>query len=75
MNYEDYERVYLKLKGELKEGTKTNYGIFSHWSENKAAIFKHGWVGYYSLLMIEIEKDKDDSSEKINRMLKALNLR
>lgn len=51
-----YAAVYSKLSCLLTKGTKTNYGIFSHWSKDKFAIFESGWVGYQALHFIQIEK-------------------
>jgi hypothetical protein len=46
--------VHEKLVSLLTKGTKTNYGIFSHWDEKNFAIFEKGWVGYESLHFIQL---------------------
>jgi len=56
LSTEYFAAVHAKLVSLLTKGTKTNYGIFSHWDENNFAIFENGWVGYQSLHFIQIEK-------------------
>lgn len=72
-----YAAVYSKLSCLLTKGTKTNYGIFSHWSKDKFAIFESGWVGYQALHFIEIENEetKKTDAEKLRQMLRANGLR
>lgn len=72
-----FSAVFSKLSNTLKKGTKTNYGIFSHWDSNNFAIFESGWVGYEALHFIEIqdEEAQKKASEKLNRMLRANGLR
>jgi hypothetical protein len=48
--------VHAKLVATLTKGTKTNYGIFSHWRDDHA-IFETGWVGYYALHFIQVERE------------------
>jgi len=48
-----FASVASKLSDTLKKGTKTNYGIFSHW-DGQTAIFESGWVGYQALHFIEL---------------------
>ena len=72
-----FAAIQAKLAMILEKGTKTNYGIFSHWDANNFAIFESGWVGYQSLHFIEIinEESEKKSLEKLNRMLRANGLR
>jgi hypothetical protein len=49
-----FAAIQAKLAMILEKGTKTNYGIFSHWDEKNFAIFEKGWVGYESLHFIQI---------------------
>lgn len=69
--------VHAKLVATLTKGTKTNYGIFSHWDANNFAIFESGWVGYEALHFIEIENEetKKTDAEKLRQMLRANGLR
>lgn len=72
-----HSAVFSKLSDTLVKGTKTNYGIFSHWDSNNFAIFESGWVGYQSLHFIEIENEetKKTDAEKLRQMLRANGLR
>jgi hypothetical protein len=54
MNSQYLAAVHEKLVSLLTKGTKTNYGIFSHWDKDKFAIFESGWVGYQSLHFIQL---------------------
>lgn len=52
-----FSAVFSKLSDTLVKGTKTNYGIFSHWDANNFAIFESGWVGYEALHFIQVERE------------------
>jgi hypothetical protein len=49
-----FAAVHAKLVSLLTKGTKTNYGIFSHWDKDNFAIFEKGWVGYEALHFIQL---------------------
>ena len=68
-----FAAIQAKLAMILEKGTKTNYGIFSHWDEKNFAIFEKGWVGYKSLHFIQVRDEESDkkSLERTNRMLRA----
>ena len=72
-----FSAVFSKLSNTLKKGTKTNYGIFSHWDANNFAIFESGWVGYQSLHFIEIQDEANEkkSLDALAKMLRANGLR
>ena len=72
-----FSTVFSKLSNTLKKGTKTNYGIFSHWDSNNFAIFESGWVGYQSLHFIEIQDEANEkkSLDALAKMLRANGLR